>query len=90
MLTAATAAAQNVTLPEIQVISTSPLPGAGIDRDKVPAMVQTLSSGPREVTRTTLVSGTSTGRFVSMCGQIGVIQIAGTDGKIIGPPADSE
>ena len=50
----------------------------------------TLSSGPREVTRITLVSGTSTGRLVSMCGQIGVRQMAGTDGKMIGPPAESE
>jgi iron complex outermembrane receptor protein len=31
-------------LPEIQVISTSPLPGAGIERDKVPALVQTITS----------------------------------------------
>ena len=31
-------------LPEIQVISTSPLPGAGIDREKVPALVQTITS----------------------------------------------
>src|SRR3954451_24896258 len=38
----------------------------------------------------TLVSGTITGRFVSMCGQIGVMQIAGTEGKMMGPPADSE
>src|ERR1039457_5708439 len=50
----------------------------------------TLSSGPREVTRITLVSGTMTGRLVSMCGQMGVRQMAGTDGKIIGPPAESE
>src|SRR5262245_56680712 len=31
-------------LPEIQIISTSPLGGAGIDRDKVTALVQTLSA----------------------------------------------
>ena len=31
-------------LPEIQVIATSPLPGAGIERDKVPALVQTITS----------------------------------------------
>jgi iron complex outermembrane receptor protein len=31
-------------LPEIQVISTSPLPGAGIDREKVPALVQTITA----------------------------------------------
>jgi len=36
------------------------------------------------------VSGTITGRFVSMCGQIGVMQTADTVGKITGPPADSE
>src|SRR5947208_16711602 len=50
----------------------------------------TLSSGPREVTRITLVSGTSTGRLVNMCGQIGVMHSAGTVGKMIGPPAESE
>src|SRR6266568_2711520 len=38
------AVAQGVGLPEIQVVTTSPLPGAGLDRDKVPAMVQTLSA----------------------------------------------
>ena len=32
------------TLPEIQVISTSPLGGIGIDRDKVPALVQTVTA----------------------------------------------
>src|SRR5207237_6903746 len=32
------------TLPEIQVTSTSPLPGAGIERDKVPTLVQTVTS----------------------------------------------
>src|SRR5262245_35115217 len=31
-------------LPEIQVISTSPLSGAGIDRDKVPALVQSVTA----------------------------------------------
>jgi iron complex outermembrane receptor protein len=31
-------------LPEIEVISTSPLSGTGIDRDKVPALVQTVRS----------------------------------------------
>lgn len=48
---AATAAAQtpgeNATytnLPEIEVIGTAPLPGTGIDRDKVPANVQSLSA----------------------------------------------
>ena len=37
-------AAQPTVLPEIQVISTSPFPGGGIDRDKVPALVQTLTA----------------------------------------------
>ncbi len=32
------------TLPPVEVIGTSPLPGTGIDIDKVPANVQTLSS----------------------------------------------
>ena len=40
--------------------------------------------------RITLVSGTSTGRLVSMCGQMGVMQMAGTEGKMMGPPAESE
>jgi iron complex outermembrane recepter protein len=40
----AAAQAQSVALPEIEVIATSPLTGAGISRDKVPAMVQTLSA----------------------------------------------
>jgi iron complex outermembrane recepter protein len=34
---------QSVTLPAVEVIATSPLPGAGIDRDKVPGSVQTLT-----------------------------------------------
>ena len=38
------AAAQPTVLPEIQVISTSPFSGGGIDRDKVPALVQTLTA----------------------------------------------
>ena len=33
------------TLAPIEVIGTSPLPGSGIDRDKVPANVQSLNSG---------------------------------------------
>ena len=36
-------AAQPTVLPEIQVISTSPL-GGGIDRDKVPALVQSITA----------------------------------------------
>src|SRR3954463_16099570 len=32
------------TLPEIQVISTSPLGGSSIDRDKVPALAQTVTA----------------------------------------------
>jgi iron complex outermembrane receptor protein len=38
------ALAQSTVLPEIQVISTSPFSGGGIDRDKVPALVQTLTA----------------------------------------------
>ncbi len=38
------ALAQSVSLPQIDVIATSPLTGTGIDRDKVPALVQTLSA----------------------------------------------
>ena len=38
------AVAQPTVLPEIQVISTSPFPGGRIDRDKVPALVQTLTA----------------------------------------------
>ena len=43
VMAAATARAQE-TLPEIQVIGTSPLQGVGIDRDKVPAMTQTVTA----------------------------------------------
>ncbi|HEY0439730.1 MAG TPA: TonB-dependent receptor [Xanthobacteraceae bacterium] len=38
------AVAQAVTLEEIQVVAPSPLPGGGIERDKVPALVQTLGA----------------------------------------------
>ena len=38
------AQAQSVELPQIDVIATSPLTGTGINRDKVPAMVQTLTA----------------------------------------------
>jgi iron complex outermembrane receptor protein len=45
LLSPGAALAQNATvLPEIQVISTSPLSGVGIDREKVPALVQTVTS----------------------------------------------
>jgi iron complex outermembrane recepter protein len=50
ILLPAAAAAQSV-LPEIEVIATSPLQGAGIERDKVPAMVQTLTSEDFERTK---------------------------------------
>jgi iron complex outermembrane recepter protein len=36
--------APTVTLPTVEVIGTSPLPGSGIDRDKVPGTVRTLNS----------------------------------------------
>ena len=36
--------AAGLTLPEVQVIGTTPLAGSGIDRDKVPANVQSLDS----------------------------------------------
>jgi iron complex outermembrane recepter protein len=39
------AAVPETTLAPVEVIGTSPLPGVGIDRDKVPANVQSLSSG---------------------------------------------
>ncbi len=38
------AAPPMVTLPPVEVVATAPLPGAGIDRDKVPGTVQTLTS----------------------------------------------
>jgi iron complex outermembrane recepter protein len=38
-------AVPTVTLPSVQVVGVSPLPGSGIDIDKVPANVQSLSSG---------------------------------------------
>ena len=34
----------SATLPTVEVIGTSPVPGTGIDRDKVPSNVQTLSA----------------------------------------------
>jgi len=37
-------AGEAVTLPPIEVVGTTPLPGTGIDVDKVPSNVQTLSS----------------------------------------------
>ncbi len=37
-------AQDSAVLPEIQVISTSPLSGVGIDREKVPALVQSVTS----------------------------------------------
>src|SRR5882757_1554390 len=37
-------AQDSAVLPEIQVISTSPLSGVGIDREKVPALVQTVTA----------------------------------------------
>ena len=36
------------------------------------------------------VSGTTSGRLVSMCGQIGVITKASMPGWMMGPPAASE
>jgi iron complex outermembrane recepter protein len=39
---AAPAAGESTTLPAIEVIGTTPLPGVGIDRDKLPANAQTL------------------------------------------------
>ncbi|MGE5269065.1 MAG: TonB-dependent receptor [Thiohalocapsa sp.] len=40
------AAPPTLTLPTVEVVGTTPLPGIGIDRDKVPANVQTLSAPP--------------------------------------------
>src|SRR5580693_3533816 len=37
------------TLPTVQVVGTTPLPGTGIDRDKVPANVQSLTSSDAAV-----------------------------------------
>jgi iron complex outermembrane recepter protein len=37
-----------LTLPPVEVIATTPLPGSGIDVDKVPASVQTLTSSDLE------------------------------------------
>ncbi|HTY65209.1 MAG TPA: TonB-dependent receptor [Alphaproteobacteria bacterium] len=41
---AADQAPPSATLPTVEVIGTSPVPGTGIDRDKVPSNVQTLSA----------------------------------------------
>jgi iron complex outermembrane recepter protein len=38
------AAPPPITLPPVEVIGTTPLPGTGIDRDKIPANVQSLTS----------------------------------------------
>ena len=46
------------TLPEIQVISTSPLPGPGIDREKVPALVQTVTAEDFARTSSPGIAGT--------------------------------
>jgi len=40
----ASSAPASIALPTVEVIATSPLPGVGIDRDKVPANVQSLNS----------------------------------------------
>jgi iron complex outermembrane receptor protein len=45
-------------LPELQVISTSPFSGGGIDRDKVPALVQTLRSEDFERTQSQNITDT--------------------------------
>jgi hypothetical protein len=37
-------AAPSVTLPTVEVIGTSPLPGLGIDRDKVPSNARSLAA----------------------------------------------
>ena len=48
------------------------------------------SLGAWQTISITLLSGTSTGRLVSMCGHTGVMQMAATAGNTIGPPAESE
>ena len=45
-------------LPEIEVISTSPLAGAGIDRDKVPALAQTVTAEDFARTRSLNITDT--------------------------------
>ena len=50
--------AQGIVLPEIEVVTTSPLQGPGVDRDKVPAMVQTVTAD--EFQRTHSLSVTET------------------------------
>src|SRR5262249_30761076 len=47
-----------IELPEIEVIATSPLPGGGEDRDKIPAQVQTVPAD--NFTRTNSPSVTDT------------------------------
>jgi len=42
------------------------------------------------VTRTHARSGSTIGRCVSVCGQIGETSSTETDGSMIGPPAESE
>ena len=40
-----------VALPTVEVVGTSPVAGSGIDRDKVPANVQTLGAGDFDYAR---------------------------------------
>jgi len=80
------AAAQNAgpgdvpttTLPTIEVIGTSPLPGTGIDRDQVPANVQSL--GASDLTRV----GTPS-LLRSMVDQVGSVNITDTLGNQFQP-----
>ena len=51
-------AAPPVTLPTVEVIGTSPLPGIGIDRDKVPSNVRSLAA-PDDTTQGPAALGTS-------------------------------
>ncbi|WOJ88752.1 TonB-dependent receptor [Methylocapsa polymorpha] len=54
-----TAPASVVALPEVEVVSTTPLPGGGgEDRDKIPSMVQTVTAPDFERTRSPNVTDT--------------------------------
>src|SRR5271163_2220545 len=60
-----------ITLPTVQVIGTTPLPGTGIDRDKVPANVQSLTASD-------LASEGSSSLINSLTDQAGSVNVNAT------------
>jgi iron complex outermembrane recepter protein len=64
----APAAPPPITLPPVEVIGTTPLPGTGIDRDKVPANVQSLTSAD-------LARGGSPSLLTSLLDRVGSVNL---------------